>query len=61
MSFGHQSEVHKHLFAKHPLFLNRVVEDNTHTKIVEPVQDERFRFSEPPSKNEKPMSTPSSS
>jgi|HubBroStandDraft_2_1064218.scaffolds.fasta_scaffold977300_1 hypothetical protein len=39
MSFRHPSEVHKHLFAKHPLFSHRMVEDNAHTTIVEPVQD----------------------
>ena len=40
MSFEHQSaDVHKHLFAKHPLFSHRMVEDNAHIKIVELVQD----------------------
>jgi hypothetical protein len=61
MSFGHQSEVHKHLFAKRPLCSQRTVEDNTHTKVVEPVQDERFRLREPPTKREEPMNTHSSS
>ena len=61
MSFGHQSEVHKHLFAKRPLLSHTMVEDNTHTKVVEPVQDERFRLREPPTKREEPMNTHSSS
>src|ERR1017187_1693897 len=61
MSFGHQSEVHKHLFAKRPLFSHTMVEDNAHTIIVEPTQDERFRFRELPTKNEEPTSTHSSS
>ena len=40
MIFGRQSDVHKHLSAKRPLFSHKMVEDNAHTKIVEPVQDE---------------------
>jgi hypothetical protein len=61
MIFGRQSDVHKHLSAKRPLFSHRMVEDNAHTKIVEPVQDERLRFREPPTKREEPMSTHSNS
>ena len=57
MSFWHQSDVHKHLSAKRPLFLHRMVEDNAHTKIVEPVQDEGLRLREPPTKREEPMRT----
>ena len=44
MSFGHQSDVHKHLFAKRPLFLHRMVNDTVYTKIVAPVQDEGLRL-----------------
>jgi len=61
MSFGHQSDVHKHLSAKRPLFSHEMVEDNTHTNIVEPVQDEGLRLREPPAKREEPMNTHSSS
>ena len=61
MSFGHQSEVHKHLFAKRPLFSHTMVEDNTHTETVEPMQDEGLRLREPPTKREEPMNTHSSS
>jgi hypothetical protein len=61
MSFGHQSDVHNHLFPKRPLYSHKMVEDNAHTKIVEPVQDERFRLREPPTKHEDPMSPRSSS
>jgi hypothetical protein len=57
MSFGHKSEVHKHLFAKRPLYSHKMAEDNAHTKIVEPMQDERFRFRDPPTKREEPMRT----
>jgi hypothetical protein len=52
MSFGHQSDVHNHLSAKHPLFSHRMVEDNGHTKIVEPVQEEESRLRDPPTKRE---------
>jgi hypothetical protein len=34
-----------------------MVEDNGHTKIVEPVQDEGLRIREPPAKREEPMRT----
>jgi hypothetical protein len=61
MSFGHQSDQHKHLFPKHPLVSHRMVEDNGHTKIVKPEQDEGLRLREPPAKREEPMSTQSSS
>jgi hypothetical protein len=61
MIFGRQSDVHKHLSAKRPLFSHRIVEDNSHTKIVEPVQDERLSVREPSTKREEPMSTHSSS
>ena len=61
MSFGHQSDVHNHLFPKHPLFLHRMVEDNTHTETVAPVQDEGLRLREPPTKREELMNTHSSS
>ena len=54
MSFGHQSDVHKHLFPKHPLFSHRMVEDNGHTKIVEPAQEEQSRLGDPPTKGEEP-------
>jgi hypothetical protein len=57
MSLGHQSDVHKHLFAKRPLFSHRMVEDNAHTTIIEPVQDVGLRMREPPTKREEPMST----
>ena len=60
MSFGHQSDVHKHLFAKRPLFSHKMVEDNAHTKIEEPVQDEGLHLA-PPTKREEPMRTRSSS
>ena len=55
MTFGHQSDVHKHLSAKRPLFPHRVVEDNAHTKIEEPVQDEGLHLVAPPIKREVPM------
>jgi hypothetical protein len=61
MSFGHQSDVHKHLFAKRPLFSHRIVEDNAHPEIVEPMQDEGPRLREPPAKREEPTGTHSSS
>jgi hypothetical protein len=61
MIFGRQSDVHKHLSAKRPLFSHRIVEDNAHTKIVEPVQDEGLRIREPSTKREEPMSTHSNS
>ena len=57
MSFGHQSDVHKHLIAKRPLFSHKMVEDNAHTKIVEPVQDEGLHLVAPPTKCEEPMCT----
>ena len=57
MSFGHQSDVHKHLFAKRPLFSHKMVEDNAHTKIEEPVQDEGLRLRDPPTKHEEPKRT----
>jgi hypothetical protein len=61
MSFGHQSDQHKHLFPKHPLVSHRMVEDNGHTKIVKPEQDEGLRIKEPPAMREEPMNTHSSS
>ena len=55
MSFGHQSDVHNHLTKKHPFFLHRMVEDNSHGKIVEPERDEGHSFErDPPSKIAKP-------
>ena len=57
MSFGHQSDVHNHLSAKHPLFSHRMVEDNAHTKIVEPVEEKWLRLREPPTKREEPKGT----
>jgi hypothetical protein len=57
MSFGHQSDVHKHLFAKRALLSHRMVEDNTHIHVVKPVQDERCRLGDPPTKREEPMRT----
>ena len=57
MSFGHQSDVHKHLFAKRPLFSHRIVEDNAHAKIVEPVHDKGLHLVAPPAKREEPMRT----
>jgi hypothetical protein len=57
MTFGHQSDVHKHLFAKRPLFPHRVVEDNAHTKIEEPVQDEGLHLVTPSTQREEPMRT----
>jgi hypothetical protein len=59
MSFGHQSDVHKHLFPKHPLVTQRMGEDNAHSKIVEPEQDEQMRLGDPPTKLEEPMLTQS--
>ena len=38
-----------------------MAEDNAHTKIVEPMQDEGLRLREPPTKREEPMNTHSSS
>jgi hypothetical protein len=61
MSFGNQSALHNHLFAKRPLFSHRMVEDDAHTKTVEPVQDEGLRLVEPPAKREEPKSTHSNS
>jgi hypothetical protein len=61
MSFGHQSDVHNHLFPKRPLLSPRMVEDNAHTKVVEPMQDEGLRLKELPAKREEPTSTHSSS
>jgi hypothetical protein len=61
MSIGHQSEVHKHLFPKRPLFSHKMVEDNAQTEIAEPVQDEGLRIKEPPTKREDPTSTQSNS
>jgi hypothetical protein len=57
MSFGHQSEVHKHLIPKRPLFAHSVVEDDRQNKIVEPVQDEQMRLGDPPTEREEPTST----
>ena len=57
MSFGHQSDVHKHLFAKRPLFPHKMVEDNAHTKSVEPAQHEGLHLVAPPKKREDPMLT----
>ena len=57
MIFGHQSDLHKHLSAKRPLFSHKMVEDNAHTKIVEPVQDEGLPLREPPTKREEPKVT----
>ena len=56
MSFGHQSDVHKHLFPKHPLVPHRMAEDNGHIKIVEPEQEEGLRLREPPTEHEEPLS-----
>ena len=61
MSIGHQSEVHKHLIPKRPLFSHKMAEDNAQTNIAEPVQDEGLRLREPPAKREEPMNTHSSS
>jgi hypothetical protein len=61
MIFGRQSDVHKHLSAKRPLHSHRMIEDNAHARIVEPVQEEGLRLREPPTKREEPMSTHSSS
>jgi hypothetical protein len=57
MSIGRQSDVHKHLIAKRPLFSHSMAEDNAQTKITEPVQDEGLRVKEPPAKREEPTST----
>ena len=54
MSFGHQSDVHKHLFTKRPLFSHKMVEDNAHTTIVEPVWHEGLHLVAPPTKREEP-------
>jgi hypothetical protein len=61
MSFGHQSDVHNHMFPKRPLFSHKVVEDERRNEIVEPVQNEQMRLGDPPTKREEPMSTRSSS
>ena len=37
-----------------------MVEDNGHTKIVKPEQDEGLRIKEPPAMREEPMNTDSS-
>jgi hypothetical protein len=61
MSIGHQSEVHKHLFPKRPLFSHKMAEDNAQTNIAEPVQDEGLRVREPNTKSEEQTSTHSNS
>jgi len=61
MSIGHQSEVHKHLIPKRPLFSHKMAEDNAQTNIAEPVQDEGLSLKEPPGKREEPTSTRSNS
>jgi hypothetical protein len=61
MSFGHQSDVHRHLSAKRPLFSHRAAEDDAHTKIVEQAQNEGLHLVAPPTKREEPMSTHSTS
>ncbi len=61
MSIGHQSEVHKHLIPKRPLFSHKMVEDNAQTEIAEPVQDEGLHIKEPPAMHEEPTSTHSNS
>ena len=57
MSFGHQSDVHNHLFPKRPLFSYKMAEDDRQNKIVEPVQDEQMRLGDPPTKREESMRT----
>jgi hypothetical protein len=57
MSFGHQSDVHKHLFPKHPLSSRRMVEDNCNNKIVEPEQEEGLRLRGPSIKRDEPVRT----
>jgi len=59
MSFGHQSDVHNHLYPKRPLFSNKMVEDNRQNENVEPMQNEQMRLGDPPTKQEEPTSTPS--
>jgi len=61
MIFGRQSDVHKHLSANRPLHSHKMVEDNAHTNIVEPVQDERLLLREPPTNREEPTSPQSNS
>ncbi len=61
MSFGHQSDVHNHLFPKRPLFSHKMVEDDRQNMIVEPVQNEQMRLGDPPTELEEPTSTRSSS
>ena len=56
MSFGHKSDVHKHLFPKHPFVSHRMAEDNGHIKIVEPELQEGLRLLEPPTKHQQPIS-----
>ncbi len=56
MIFRSKSNVKNHVSTKRPLFSHRMVEDDAHTKIVEPVQDEGLRLMEPPTKREEPMS-----
>jgi hypothetical protein len=61
MSFGHQSDVHNHLFPKRPLFSQKMVENDRPNEIVEPVQDEQMRLGDPPTEREEQTSTCSSS
>ncbi len=61
MSFGHQSDVHNHLFPKRPLFSHKLAADDRQEKIVEPVKAEQMRLGDPPTKREEPTSTNSSS
>ena len=57
MSFGHQSDVHNHLFPKRQLFSHKLVEDDRPNEIVEPMQNEQMRLGDPPTKREEPTST----
>jgi hypothetical protein len=61
MRFGHQSDVHKHLSPKRLLFSDKITENDMRNRIVEPVQNEQMRLSDPPTTREEPMSTRSSS
>jgi hypothetical protein len=61
MIFGRQTDLHKQLSSKRPLFSHRMVEDDRQNKIVEPVQDEQMRLGDPPTKRDEPMNTQSNS
>lgn len=61
MSFGHQSDVHNHLFPKRLLFSHKMAEDDRDNEIVKPVQNEQMRLGDPPTKRPETTSAHSSS